>query len=339
MSEGFQHAIAGGQGKLIISQLQSPNFQLSPLTGWAILKDGQAYFASIVLPPGTVPVITFAATAPASPHTGDLWYDTANGNQVSQWNGSAWVAYQYGTAAIGTGAITASQIAANTITASQLAAGIVYAGIVDSTTIEGATLVAGTAPNAQVIIEAIGNAGLITFPTNDATEAAASSVLSEVIGSGAGKILEVVLGGPVSTGAADQSLIFLQSNTAGGSSTAFGILAYKDTSGVTHTVAYWDSAGLHVIETLYGSSGTVTVGDAVQVNNNMTVTGTLSVNGSTDTGVPTNNDTSTTGLPNGGIQGTSGSQSAGTAHTHGPGSYSVTNGMHFHTLNNHQHAL
>jgi hypothetical protein len=49
MSEGFQHAIAGGQGKLVIAQLQSPNFKLSPLTGWAVLKNGEAYFADVIV--------------------------------------------------------------------------------------------------------------------------------------------------------------------------------------------------------------------------------------------------------------------------------------------------
>jgi hypothetical protein len=57
---------------------------------------------------------------------------------------------------------------------------------------------------------------------------------------------------------------------------------------------------------------------------NMSVAGTLTVNGS--------NQTSTDGLPNGGITGTSGGASAGTAHTHGPGSFSVVNGQHHHTL-------
>lgn len=42
--------------------------------------------------------------------------------------------------------------------------------------------------------------------------------------------------------------------------------------------------------------------------------------------------TSTNGLPNGGITGTSGGASAGTAHTHGPGSFSVSNGQHHHTI-------
>jgi hypothetical protein len=46
---GFQHDIAGGQGVLIVDQLQSPNFVQSPLTGWAVLKNGAAYFADLTL--------------------------------------------------------------------------------------------------------------------------------------------------------------------------------------------------------------------------------------------------------------------------------------------------
>jgi hypothetical protein len=47
MTGGFQHAIAGGQGNLVIPQLQSPNFDLATQTGWAILKNGDAYFFNV----------------------------------------------------------------------------------------------------------------------------------------------------------------------------------------------------------------------------------------------------------------------------------------------------
>lgn len=83
--------------------------------------------------------VTISAQQPASPSAGDLWYDSANGYALNEWNGSAWVTYQYGTEAIAAGAVTADLIAANTITAAQLAAGLVVAGIVDGTTVEGAT--------------------------------------------------------------------------------------------------------------------------------------------------------------------------------------------------------
>jgi hypothetical protein len=43
----FQHDIAGGQGNLIIDQLQSPNFDLLTQTGWAVLKNGDAYFFNV----------------------------------------------------------------------------------------------------------------------------------------------------------------------------------------------------------------------------------------------------------------------------------------------------
>jgi hypothetical protein len=78
---------------------------------------------------------------------------------------------------------------------------------------------------------------------------------------------------------------------------------------------------------LFLSTATTTVeisnaGNTVTISGNLTVDGSFSASG----------DTGTAGLPNGGISGTSGAQSAGTAHTHSPGSYSVTNGMHAHTL-------
>jgi hypothetical protein len=44
---GFQHDVAGGQGNLVIPQLQSPNFDLATQTGWAILRNGDAYFFNV----------------------------------------------------------------------------------------------------------------------------------------------------------------------------------------------------------------------------------------------------------------------------------------------------
>ena len=73
--------------------------------------------------------VSFTATAPASPKTGDLWYDSSNGYLLHQWNGTSWAPYAYGTAAISAGSITAGL----------LAAGIIYAGIINGTTVNAAT--------------------------------------------------------------------------------------------------------------------------------------------------------------------------------------------------------
>lgn len=120
----FSHAPVGGQGNLVVGQIQSPNYDKAAGTGWRIGKDGSAYFADVQLPnvkPGTT--VTFADAAPASPATGDVWYDTANGLEASQWNGTAWVPYQVGTGAIAPDAgILGSQLAADAgITGEQLA--------------------------------------------------------------------------------------------------------------------------------------------------------------------------------------------------------------------------
>jgi hypothetical protein len=44
----FQHDIAGGSGNLIITSLQSPNFE-DDISGWQIAKDGSAQFNNLTI--------------------------------------------------------------------------------------------------------------------------------------------------------------------------------------------------------------------------------------------------------------------------------------------------
>lgn len=135
---GFAHDVAGGQGNLVVTALQSPNY-VAGVSGWKIAQNGDAEFNSVVIPPGTGGNTIFTqGTTPTANAAGDLWIDTASSNAIYVWSGSAWTPYQFGTAAIASGSITAALIAANTITAGQLAAGIVYAGIVNGTVIDSA---------------------------------------------------------------------------------------------------------------------------------------------------------------------------------------------------------
>jgi hypothetical protein len=137
----FQNPIMAG-GNLARVLLKSPNF-VHGVSGWQIAQDGSAEFQDIIIPSGSGGATVYVqSTAPVGANVGDLWFDSAAGYQVSQWSGSAWVAFQYGTSAILPGSITAALIHANTITAAQIATGIVVAGIVNGTTITGATIVA-----------------------------------------------------------------------------------------------------------------------------------------------------------------------------------------------------
>lgn len=59
--------------------------------------------------------------------TNDLWFDTDGGYQMYYYNGSKWVATQYGSAAILASAVTAEKIAASAVTSGKIAAGAVVA--------------------------------------------------------------------------------------------------------------------------------------------------------------------------------------------------------------------
>ena len=126
---GFSSPIIGGGGTLVYPAIKSPDY-VAGSAGWQIAKNGSAEFENLTVRGGqAVPKITIAAAAPASPETGDLWYDSAAGYKLNQYDGTAWVPYQLGTGAIAAGSITAALIAAGTV----------IAGIVDGTTITGAT--------------------------------------------------------------------------------------------------------------------------------------------------------------------------------------------------------
>lgn len=110
MGMPFPQPVIGGGGDLVYPQIRSPNF-VHGISGWQIAKDGSAEFQDIIIPSGSGgAVVTFASSAPASPHTGDLWYDTANGLELHQWDGSAWVAFQLSGPAIAAGGVTTTQI-------------------------------------------------------------------------------------------------------------------------------------------------------------------------------------------------------------------------------------
>jgi hypothetical protein len=155
----FQHSIAGGNGKLVITALQSPNF-IHAEQGWAINKDGSAEFHDIELPSGIGgATVYFSGTAPVGANPGDIWYNIADGLQLSQYNGTTWNSYLFGTAAISEDAITTSliadqaitstqisdgavdtpQLAAGAVTADNIEAGTIVAGIIDGTTVDAAT--------------------------------------------------------------------------------------------------------------------------------------------------------------------------------------------------------
>jgi hypothetical protein len=81
---GFTHDIAGGQGNLIISALQSPNF-VHGETGWQIAKSGSAEFNDLEIRG------TFSGTDYILNESGLFFYNgsPASGNLIGSWASSA----------------------------------------------------------------------------------------------------------------------------------------------------------------------------------------------------------------------------------------------------------
>lgn len=127
---------------------------------------------------------TISATAPGSPVAGDIWIDTANGNQLQQWSGSAWVPITWtATDVIAANTITAALIAANTITAGQIAAGTITATQIAANTITASQISAGAIGTTQLAANAV-TAAKIAANTITAAQIAAATITATQIASG-----------------------------------------------------------------------------------------------------------------------------------------------------------
>ena len=125
---GFSNSIVTKLGQIVAKSIRSPNFQHG-VSGWSINKDGSAEFHDVSIPAGSGgTVVTFGPTAPGSPNTGDVWYNTAGGLEASVCTSTSpvtWTPHQIGTLAIGSAAITSALLANAAVEAAHLAPGAV----------------------------------------------------------------------------------------------------------------------------------------------------------------------------------------------------------------------
>jgi hypothetical protein len=184
---------------------------------------------------------TIASSAPGSPTTGDLWFDSSNGYKLNQYSGSAWVAYQYGTSALAAGSITAAIIAANTITAGQIAAGTItttqiasatiLAGNIAANTITASQIAAGTITATQLAAGSVTAAKILASTITSAQIAAGTITAAELI---SGIVIAGAVNGTTITGAE-----LIADSTTGGQ-----VLIYNGTPASGNLVGSWSgSAG------------------------------------------------------------------------------------------------
>lgn len=131
-------------------------------------------------------------TTPTADATGDVWFDTANGNRVSVWDGTTWVTSQLQGVAVGnldagsitTGTLSASRIAADSIDGSKIAADAISASEIAAGAVSTSELAALAVTAAKIAANTI-TAGQIAAGTITATEIAADTITASQIAAGA----------------------------------------------------------------------------------------------------------------------------------------------------------
>jgi len=187
-------------------------------------------------------ITTVAASAPGGAIAGDLWIDTASGNAIYQYSGSAWVLYQFGSGSIAANSIAAAQIVANTITASQIAAGTITATQIETGTIVASLIAAGTITATQIAAGTI-TASNIASGTITGSNIAAATITASNIAAGTITAAELVTG-IVVAGITNSTVVNASSYVCTSAQGEF--LAYSSSSPASGTL----------LNAIAGSSGT-----------------------------------------------------------------------------------
>jgi hypothetical protein len=137
------------------------------------------------------------------------------------------------------------------------------------------TVIVGDSPHPQMELVTTGNAGVLLFLFNSASFGDGT-----LAGTVQGSFANVFLNGPANTAVGFTDFAGIVENSSDGvSSSANGVLVYTDAGGGGHTCLVWDTQGVHIEQTLYGASGTLTIGDNVSM---------AGLNLNLNMGVPTN---------------------------------------------------
>ena len=237
---------------------------------------------------GSTPSGTFAI--------GDLWFDTANDNKISRWDGSSWVANTLGNNALASisanklnaGSIDASVITVSNINAGNISTGYLAAARIQAASLDASVITAGTITASQIATGTI-TATQIAAGTITATEIAASTITVDklVAGTLTGYTVQtssgsnaVVLDGPNNAlgikygGTYAGWLVGIGSGAFMmhyGSSPSTTAYPRSSVSSTTASMAADGSNSLSITTSGNNMQGAMTFGAAVTMSNNLTV--------------------------------------------------------------------
>ena len=170
--------------------------------------------------------IFYTTSAPTATAVGDLWFDSDNGYRLAQWNGSAWVDFGLGNAAIG-----------------NLDAGKITAGIISSIEIQGGTPVSGVYPfrvtTAGVVTASAGTIGGFTLSSTQLSSSFSGGTASGSLSvSSSGTIVSTYADSAVAGGYATTVRINDLANPSGA-----GVLSVQVISVAGNQITYYTGNG------------------------------------------------------------------------------------------------
>lgn len=297
MGSPFPNEVAGGNGVLLIPAIQSPNFSISGMTGWAIMQNGDAYFYSITAD-GSVTATKFEGTDFEIDNTGMYFYGSTPGPGVLPF---FWITNSgtdpYGNTVprvMGSGTPGGSSMNVDGTgnfyiynSAGKLV-NFIYTGdgsmrIYNSSGPAPGNMLLALSPDAGN--DAHGNSfapGLtifganaanptlgVSFETTNPDQTAPGFLATSVNNPGAsGEQYVLSMTSPQISGAADRADIAVFSAIKGTPGSALGVLSYYDTTGAEHVQVQWGNGyTLIVNQSLPGSdsSGPVIYGGSGQL--------------------------------------------------------------------------
>lgn len=213
------------------------------------------------------------STTPTALGVGDVWFNTANDNSISRWDGTSWVANSLGNNAIAS--LSASKLTAGTIDASIITVSNINAGNISAGYIASARIAAGTISVSQLVAGTLA-AGNITTGTLTASVIYTGSIsATQII---AGNLVGFDINNGTGTFHVDSS-----GNLTASSATITGTVTSSNLTATGGTIAGFaisgsglSSAGSTVV---INNSGTVNCTQLLAGTSGITSTGTMNANG------------------------------------------------------------
>ena len=203
---------------------------------------------------------------------GDLWFDTANDNKISRWDGSSWVANTLGNNALAS--ISANKLNAGSIDASVITVSNINAGNISTGTLAAARIAAGSL-NASVITAGTITASQIATGTITATQIAAGTITASNLATG------TLSANNITTGTLSASVAL---NATSGTIAGFTLNATTITNGSTMTLY---NNGDFYTGGVVSSTGGLYSTAACSFGSTLNVTGTATLGATTHSGTMT----------------------------------------------------